>query len=234
MADGRLKRVKLAFERDFTQIPNDWLRDQKLSLGARGLLALLMSHKDGHVVTHKTLVATNPEGTAAMQRIIDELKTHHYLVITKERGNHGRIAGYTWELTDPAEQKRRSTPYLDIPDLDNPDLDNPDTENPRLKEQQLKEHLSQVKQSNPSTRAGEELDSFGALLRVAAENDETRRQRIIHQPCPFRTDGKEHPFTPGGTCPNCGIRTNQRWSGQDIVQLEDLLATLPAREEVDV
>ncbi len=230
MADGRLKRVKLAFERDFTQIPNDWLRDPKLSLGARGLLALLMSHKEGHVVTHRTLVATNPEGAAAMQRIVDELKTHHYLVITKERGNHGRIAGYTWELTDPAEHKRRSTPYLDLPDLENPDTENPDTENRRLKEEQPKEHLTQVNQPNPSTRAGEELDSFGALLQVATDNDEAALQRLIHQPCPFRVDGREHPFTPGGTCPNCGIRMTQRWVGQDIQTIDALVELAQAGE----
>lgn len=232
MADGRLKRVKLAFERDFTQIPNDWLRDPKLSLGARGLLALLMSHKDGYVVTHKTLVATNPEGSTALQRIVDELKSQKYLTIIKERGNHGRIAGYTWLLTDPAEEKRRSTPYLDMPDPVSPDLDNPDTENRRLKEAQQEEQLTQVKEPNPSTRAGEEAASYGALLQVAAENDETRRQRLIHQPCPFRSDGKEHPFTPGGNCPNCGIRSTQRWDGDDIVQLDDALAKLTPREVV--
>jgi len=203
VADGRLKRVKLAFERDFTQIPNDWLRDSQLSLGARGLLAYLMTHRDGFTVTHKSLAATNPEGSTALQRIVDELKRERYLVITKERGNHGRIAGYTWELTDPAEEKRRSTPYLDLPGLGSPDLDNPDTDNARLKEEQSQEHLTQELKTGDGTRAGVNEDASGDSHHVATESPEEQYRRSLHAMCSF-LKRRECDWAPSGYCSQCG------------------------------
>jgi hypothetical protein len=152
--DGRLIRVKLKFERDYTQIPNEWLRDPNLSLRARGLLALLMSHAEGFSVTTKQLVATNPEGETAIRAAVDELKRHRYLVVNKLRGYHGRIEGWTWELTDPAVEKSRSTPELDLPQLDEPVVAEPVVDNHVLKEAHSQEHLTKANRTTYSTRAG--------------------------------------------------------------------------------
>lgn len=222
MADGRLRRVKLKFERNFTQIPNEWLRDSNLSLRARGLLALLMSHDEGYTVTHKTLVAANPEGSTALQAAVDELKRHHYLVINKERGYGGRVAGYVWELTDPAEEKRRSTPQLDIPYLAEPDLGNPDTENPHLKEQHLQEHLPLAIEASHSTRAGIEEDASGGSPQDAGERMAELYQRMLHQPCRYRA-GKEHDYTPDAPCSGCGIRVGQYLDHDEVKYLADLI-----------
>lgn len=204
MADGRLRRVKLAFERDYTQIPNEWLRDSSISLGARGLLCLLMSHREGYVVTYKTLAATNPEGMSALLRIVQELKEQQYLAIHKERGANGRILGYVWELTDPKQEKRRSTPYLDIPDLGKPDLDKPDLDNHVLKEAQLEEHSLLKSQPGHSTGAGVEEDASGDSPQPAAETPAERYQRLIHQKCPARQHGRPHHWEPSDYCTFCG------------------------------
>jgi hypothetical protein len=161
VGDNRLKRVRLKFERDYAQIPNEWLRDPKLSLGARGLLGLLMSHRDGFVISYKSLAASNPEGVTAITRMVQELKEGLYLSIAKERNPRGHIIGYVWELTDPAEQKTRSHPYLDYPYTGNPDMDNPDMDNRVLKEAHLEEDLNtRLNQIDPSTRAGMEVDAL--------------------------------------------------------------------------
>jgi hypothetical protein len=40
-------RRNLNFEDHFTTIPNQWVRDSRISLRARGLLAQLVSHRPG-------------------------------------------------------------------------------------------------------------------------------------------------------------------------------------------
>jgi hypothetical protein len=156
VGDNKLKRVRLKFERDFTQIPNEWLRNGKLSLGARGLLGLLMSHNDGFVVTYKSLAASNPEGITAITGFIQELKQGNYLEISKERDGRGRIAGWLWIICDPEEKKSRSTPDMGLPDMATPDMGTPDMGNQYLKEANVKEHLNQVNETSSSTRAGNE------------------------------------------------------------------------------
>lgn len=83
--DGRLLRPKLAYERNFTQIPNEWLRDPKLGLRVRGLLALLLSHDEGYVVTFRSLAAQGVDGDAAIRTGVQELKQAGYLELRKER-----------------------------------------------------------------------------------------------------------------------------------------------------
>lgn len=225
MADGRLKRAKLSFERNFTQIPNEWLRDGNLSLKARGLLALLMSHDEGFTVTHKQLADTNPEGREAIETAVRELKEQGYLELLKTRGRNGRIEGWVWELTDPVEVlKRRSEPLPGFPDYGLPvRRSNRTTENPHLKEQQSQEQLTQVLKTGDGTRAGVNEDASGDSHHVASESADERYSRLLHQPCPYRA-GKEHDFTPDAPCTGCGIRVGQYWDRGDIRQLSDLLA----------
>lgn len=205
MSEGRLKRVRLKFERDFTQIPNEWLRDPKLSLKARGLLALMMSHDEGWSITYKALVATNPEGQAALVAAVDELKRERYLVVNKQRGYGGKITGWTWELTDPAEEKRRSTPELDFPHVDSPHVGEPDVDNPLLKEQQTTRTLKEVNGADHSTRAGTNEDALtGDAPSPAAESEVERYERLVHESCRFFSRPRQHDWAPSGYCSNCG------------------------------
>lgn len=224
MADGTLRRVRLKFEREYTQIPNEWLRDPQLSLRARGLLALLMSHRDGYTVTHKALVTQNPEGASAMQAAIDELKRHRYLTVNKVRGRGGRIEGWIWELTDPAEEKLKETPHLDLPDLDKPDLAEPHLDNQSLKEANPEEDLIPASQTGHSTRAGVNEDALsGAQQPVATETYAQLRTRLEHQPCPSRPSHGPHNYAPGYPCSWCGLRLGQYWNSRgDIAFLDDL------------
>lgn len=103
MTEATLIRSRIRFEREFTQLPNAWLRDNRLSFRARGLLALLMSHKPGEFkVTIKALANDNPEGIAALRVAVEELEEIGYLRrYRKARG--GQFQPDTWELCDPHE-----------------------------------------------------------------------------------------------------------------------------------
>lgn len=222
MADGRLVRVRLAFEREFTQIPNEWLRDPKLTLKARGLLALLMSHDAGFTVTYKQLVATNPEGYTAILAAVKELQLGDYLEVFSERGRHGRVEHWVWKLTDPKERKSRRGPQLDFPDVDNahlaPDMGYPDVDNPRLKEAHSEEQLTRLNETAGSTRAGDEMDALtGAAVQSPDLLGETRVQRFMrlqNEPCP-KAAGKPHDFR-DGLCGWC-LKPAPKLVGAEVV-----------------
>ncbi len=165
--DGRLRRVRLAFERNYTQIPNDWLRNPQLSMKARCLLGILMSHDEGYVVTLKTLAATNQEGISAIRSAVDELRRHDFLEIEQLRDRRtGRLSGSVWVLTDPAEvaDRRRAQPQLlpddDHPRSDSPRADNPHADNRTSKEAHPEEDLHPGLPTGTSTRAGAKEDAL--------------------------------------------------------------------------
>jgi len=62
-----------SFDDHFTQIPNDWVRDDRLTLEARGLLAQIMSHRPGWNMSIKSMAARNKIGRDKVKRILDEL-----------------------------------------------------------------------------------------------------------------------------------------------------------------
>jgi len=84
----------------FTIVPNDHLRDARLSWAARGMLAWLMSHMAGFEVTEAGLIAAGPVGRDGVRAIIRELEKHGYL--KRERVpilSGGSTVDYV--LTDP-------------------------------------------------------------------------------------------------------------------------------------
>lgn len=206
MADGRLRRAKLKFERNFTQIPNEWLRDNQLSLRARGLLAMLMSHDEGYVVTHKSIVAANPEGREAIEGAVRELKAGGYLDVIKTRGRNGRIEGYMWELTDPEDvKKRRSEPLTGFPEYGSTVLrSNRSPVNQHLKEQHFKEDLTKELKTGNSTGAQTNEDAFGGCPQTQIEDPAETLKRDLHARCNFFARGHhECEWAASGYCVNC-------------------------------
>lgn len=97
---GVLHRDRMRFERDFTQLPNQWLRDRRLSRAARGLLAELMTHEAGYELSIVSLTTAGPEGRDALRTIVSELEGAGYLHRHRER-RKGRLGGTIWRLQDP-------------------------------------------------------------------------------------------------------------------------------------
>jgi biotin operon repressor len=115
-----------SFDDHFTQIPNDWLRDKRISLGAKGLLAQLLSHAPGWRISQESLGWDNGVGRDAIRTLINELLEAGYLMRSeeRERGEKGYLGGYTYTTQDPT--------------LDNPTQDNPLLKKTITKEEHLK------------------------------------------------------------------------------------------------
>lgn len=97
-----IRRTELAFERDFTRIPNAWLRDKRLSRRARGLLAEIMTHSVGWHVSISSLQKAGTEGRDAIGSALKELKALGYVRLVQSHGEGGRWNEVEYELADPA------------------------------------------------------------------------------------------------------------------------------------
>lgn len=91
----------------FTIVPNSWVRDERLSRKAIGLLVQLMSHDDGWHTSIETLASVGKEGRASIRGAIQELEKFGYLVRRQERKPDGTGFGQTeYVITDPHAERQ--------------------------------------------------------------------------------------------------------------------------------
>ena len=92
-----------SFDDHFTQIPNDWLRDTRLSLKAIGLLAQIMSHTPGWRMSIRSLARVNGTGQDTIKNAILELEKCGYLVRSEKQTHNedGTFADYDFTTKDP-------------------------------------------------------------------------------------------------------------------------------------
>lgn len=119
-----------SFDDHFTQIPNAWLRDSRISLGAKGLLAQLLSHAPGWRISQESLGRDNGVGRDAIRTLINELLEAGYLFRSedRERTEKGYLGGYSYTTQDPSAE-----PTLDKPTQDNPLHKNNNIKNTNIK-----------------------------------------------------------------------------------------------------
>jgi hypothetical protein len=120
-----------AFDDHFTQIPNEWLRDSRLTFKARGLLAMLLSHSEGWSLSMAAIAEQNQEGKDAIRSAIAELQEFGYLSRSQVNDN-GRFGEAVWVTQDPT-----ATPLAGFPSSGFPSSGNPTPKNNNLKEEQL-------------------------------------------------------------------------------------------------
>lgn len=121
-----------SFDDHFTQIPNDWLRDGRLSFKARGILAMIMSHREGWSLSINSIASQNQEGKDAVRSAIQELEKAGYLYRT-QANEGGKFGEAIWITQDPG----------DLPMAENPTTDNPTTKNNNIKEEQFKNTIEE-------------------------------------------------------------------------------------------
>jgi len=93
------------FDDHFTQIPNDWVRDSRLTLKAIGLLTQLMSHRPGWIMSISSLARFNKTGVRTIKSAVEELELNGYLVRSKKQQHNpdGTFADYVWTTADPLQ-----------------------------------------------------------------------------------------------------------------------------------
>lgn len=96
---------------NYTTIANAALRDARLSRGARGLLAELLSHAVGWTTTIRGLAEAGPEGKALISKYVAELKQFGYLALAQDRAESGAFGSSIWDVTDEPQPTVVTTPY---------------------------------------------------------------------------------------------------------------------------
>lgn len=170
-----VRRTRLAFETNFTRIPNEWLRDRRLSRRARGLLAELMTHQVGWEITTESLIEAGTEGRDAVLKTLAELEAYGYLTRHKYREG-GKFKGTDYTITDPAE-----VPAAE----ESPRPENPVTVNP-LSPRPEKPPLAKPPLANPHQRRTSSLEDHSPLEDHGVNADAfTRGETLNAEPLPM-------------------------------------------------
>jgi len=92
-----------SFDDHFTQIPNAWVRDSRISLKAIGLLTQIMSHKPGWNLSLRSIARINETGVGTIKSAVEELEKFGYLQRSKDQlhNDDGTFADYLWTTVDP-------------------------------------------------------------------------------------------------------------------------------------
>lgn len=127
----------------FTVVDNAALRDENISLKARGLLVTMLSLPDNWKFSENGLCSIfQKDGQASVRSGLKELEENGYLVRARERDSLGRVTNVSWTIYD--------YPHLGNPSMDKPNLDN----RPQLN----------TKESNTEKRNNDYLRSASAPL----------------------------------------------------------------------
>ncbi len=129
------------FDDKYAQIPNEWLRDSRLSLKAIGLLAQLMTHSPGWNVSIRSLALSNKVSRDQITAAIKELEQYGYINRSQERIDN-RFAEAVYTTRDPFTPAELEAAVLSAAELsvtEKSATENPTTKNTISKEQQSKE-----------------------------------------------------------------------------------------------
>ena len=99
----------------YTVMSNHHLRNQELSLKAKGLLSQMLSLPDNWDYTLKGLSLINREKIDAIREAIRELERAGYIVRSRERDEKGRLRGADYIIYELPQK-----PVSDLPTLENP------------------------------------------------------------------------------------------------------------------
>lgn len=130
----------------FTIIPNEVLRDKRLSWRARGILAACLSHADNFKINKAWILSNGIEGVGAVTSALAELREFGYLKDKFMRcESTGKVLGKGLEFTDcpqEGEAIARETMRTEIHLMDQP----PDGKGPLLRKNNSKENQLKEKQ----------------------------------------------------------------------------------------
>ena len=108
---------------DYTVMANHHLRDERLSLKAKGLLSMLLSLPDDWEISIRGLASIVTDGVGAVQTGINELIEAGYIVRRRQHAESGAFAGFEYiihEVPPCTENPYTADPYTGKPYTENP------------------------------------------------------------------------------------------------------------------
>jgi hypothetical protein len=93
-------RPQLAIDRDFTIIPNAWIRNSSLSPASNYLLIYLMTHEVGYEITFGQMQRETGLGIKGVRTSLAELQAKGWLVMERTQRSNGQLGPYRYTLIE--------------------------------------------------------------------------------------------------------------------------------------
>jgi hypothetical protein len=94
-------RPQLTVDRDFTVIPNSWVRNSSLSPAANYLLIYLMTHEVGYEITFGQMQRETGLGIKGLRAALKELESKRWLQMERTQKSNGQLGPYRYILDEP-------------------------------------------------------------------------------------------------------------------------------------
>lgn len=169
------------YDRDFTIVSNEFLKDARLSWKAKGIIAYVAMLPDDWVLNMRDLTNRATDGRDSLYSGIKELEKYGYCAKVMQRNPDGTIAGYAYEICDKSVfQPFTENPVTDVPQPENPctvkpDTDKPGTENPTLINTNLTKDLNTLN-TNPSNTP---QNTFASLFPDETKVEEPKEKKTL-------------------------------------------------------
>ncbi|MDL2234607.1 helix-turn-helix domain-containing protein [Christensenellaceae bacterium OttesenSCG-928-L17] len=123
--------IRVERKRDYTVMSNHHLKNEGLSLRAKGLLSMILSLPDNWNYSTRGLASICKEGVDAIGKTLRELESAGYIIRNQLRGSNGRITDTEYVIYEqPQDRPDMPPPDTASPDTEKPDMVSPDTVNP--------------------------------------------------------------------------------------------------------
>ena len=127
----------------YTVMSNHHLRNESLTLKAKGLLSQMLSLPETWDYTLKGLSHINRESIDAIRTAVWELEEAGYITRQQGRDGKGKMTAIEYTIYVQPQPVTTAEPKLCCPILENPTTDNPTLENPmQLNKEVLKTNQS--------------------------------------------------------------------------------------------
>ena len=132
--------------KSFTIIDNRGMKDEKLSLKAKGLLAYLLTLPDDWKIYVSELQKHSRDGRDSIRAAINELIENGYLKREETRDERGVFSGVEYHVYESGIDAEN--PATENPATENPKAENPKAENPSLLNTDITKDLDIQKTDN--------------------------------------------------------------------------------------
>lgn len=112
--------IRVSKKVDYTVIDNGYVKNEKLSWDAKGVMTYLLTLPSDWVINLDELTTHSSDGITVLRSALKELEQFGYLRITKIKNEKGVFTGSKYEISEAG----------DFLNLENPKQENPREENP--------------------------------------------------------------------------------------------------------
>lgn len=166
---------------NYTTMCNYHLRDQSISLKAKGMLSMLLSLPDTWKYSVRGLAAISLEGVDGIMTALKELETHGYLERRRLRQANGRLGQVEYTIYEMPRSKPCSdspcteNPYMEKPYTAMPDEDLPYTEKPAEINKERRNNQLSNKEEKEADSGSTVRHKYGVYKNVLLSDEEIQK-----------------------------------------------------------